>query len=60
MTTDPTELSLWFLLVVCDRFSTTILEPLVIHGLILCEFAYSHFKIGQKWTFNLRIQDSRS
>ena len=40
---------------------------LVIRGLFICEFAYSHFKIGQKWqfssqkwTFYLQIQDLRS
>ena len=40
---------------------------LVICGLFTCDFAYSHFKIGQKWqfssqkwTFYKRIQDSRS
>ena len=40
---------------------------LVIYGLFNCEFAYSHFKngqklqfSGQKWTFYVRIQDLQS
>ncbi len=42
-------------------------SALVIRGLFICEFAYSYLKndlkwpfFSQKWTFYLRIQDSRS
>ncbi len=45
----------------------TVQAALVIRGLFICEFAYSHYKNGlkwhfssQKWTFYLQVQDSRS
>ncbi len=50
-----------------QMFLLTLQAALVIRGLFICEFAYSHLKndlkwhfSSQKWTFYLWIQDSRS
>jgi hypothetical protein len=48
-------------------FNELVQAALVICGLFICKFAYSHLKndlkwhfSSQNWTYYLRIQDSRS
>ncbi len=52
----------------CELLNLSVIQTaLVIRGLFICKFAYSHWRYGskwhfssKKWTFYLRIQDPRS